>query len=133
MKNCFQDMVGDSQSSAVGRAVDVWGKQQGGPILIVCEHASNRIPAPYGNLGLPDKLRESHIAWDPGALGMAKRMADRLQAPLVAGAVSRLVYDCNRPPEAPDAVPSVSIPTINPSPTPGKLEDQLTISFIPIG
>lgn len=74
-------------------------------IVLVCEHASKTIPEAYGDLGLSAEARDSHIAWDPGALGMAQRLSELLDAPLVAGAVSRLIYDCNRPPEAPGAMP----------------------------
>ena len=38
----------------------------------------------------------------------AAELADRLDAVLVASRISRLVYDCNRPPEAPDAIPARS-------------------------
>jgi predicted N-formylglutamate amidohydrolase len=41
-------------------------------------------------------------------LAVAKRMSVQMDAPLVHGGVSRLVYDCNRPPEAPGAMPSRS-------------------------
>ena len=75
------------------------------PILLICEHASNFIPEKYNNLGLTEQQLHSHIAWDPGALGTATIMAQQLDAPLVASQVSRLVYDCNRPPESPTAIP----------------------------
>lgn len=75
-----------------------------GPFLVVCEHASNHFPAAFGTLGLPPEARSAHIAWDPGALGMARRLAELLDAPLVAAGVSRLVYDLNRPPHAPGAM-----------------------------
>jgi predicted N-formylglutamate amidohydrolase len=74
-------------------------------VLLVCEHASNRIPAFLGDMGLTTEARESHIAWDPGALGVAQHLAGLMSAPLVHGGVSRLVYDCNRPPEAAGAMP----------------------------
>ncbi|MDW3224412.1 MAG: N-formylglutamate amidohydrolase [Paracoccaceae bacterium] len=74
-------------------------------IVLVCEHASKAIPEAYGDLGLSAAARDSHIAWDPGALGVAQRLSELLDAPLVAGGVSRLIYDCNRPPEAPGAMP----------------------------
>lgn len=74
-------------------------------VVLVCEHASNRIPAFLGDMGLSAEARESHIAWDPGALVVAQAMAKRMSAPLVHGGVSRLVYDCNRPPEAAGAMP----------------------------
>jgi predicted N-formylglutamate amidohydrolase len=77
-------------------------------ILIVCEHAANRVPQDLDRMGLPAETLESHIAWDPGALGVAEAMADTLRAPLVSGGVSRLVYDCNRPPESGSAIPTRS-------------------------
>ncbi|MDK3074076.1 N-formylglutamate amidohydrolase [Sedimentitalea sp. JM2-8] len=79
-----------------------------GPVLIVCEHASRRMPDRFGVLGLtPDQLK-SHIAWDPGALPVARRLSAHFDAPLVAGGMSRLLFDCNRPPGAPDAIPTQS-------------------------
>ena len=75
-------------------------------VCIVCEHASPRIPASLGDLGLSDVDRLSHAVWDPGAEALARRLSALLDAPLVLSRVSRLVHDCNRPPEAPDACPS---------------------------
>ncbi len=79
-----------------------------GNFVLVCEHASNFMPAEFGNLGLTNGTLQSHIAWDPGALPVAQVMSARLDAPLVSQRVSRLIYDCNRPPEAESAVPEVS-------------------------
>ena len=77
-------------------------------VMMVCEHASNRIPQDMDDLGLSEAARQSHIAWDPGAACLAQAVADSLDAVLVLGGVSRLVYDCNRAPEAVDAVPERS-------------------------
>lgn len=77
-------------------------------VVLVCEHASHFIPPEFGTLGLDSAVRQSHVAWDPGALIVAEHMATLLAATLVAGQVSRLVYDCNRPPEALDAMPARS-------------------------
>ena len=78
------------------------------PVIFVCEHASNAMPAPWGNLGLtPDQTR-AHIAWDPGALGLARGLAQRLDATLIHAPVSRLIYDCNRAPDMPGAMPTRS-------------------------
>ncbi len=79
-----------------------------GPIVLVCEHASNHIPAAWGDLGLTDEQRSAHIAWDPGALGLARGLARRLDAVLVHAPVSRLVYDCNRALDMPGAMPARS-------------------------
>ena len=77
-------------------------------VIVVCEHASCFIPPDFGDLGLDAAARQSHIAWDLGALGVARALSVRLDAAMVASNVSRLVYDCNRPPSAPDAMPAQS-------------------------
>ncbi len=77
-------------------------------VVLVCEHASCFMPAEFKNLGVDEVVRKSHVAWDPGALAVAEGMAAMLDGTLVAGQVSRLIYDCNRPPEAPDAMPDRS-------------------------
>ena len=79
-----------------------------GPFLIVCEHASNHFPPAFGTLGLDAGTRKAHIAWDPGALGLARGLARALDAPLVAAGISRLIYDLNRPPQAPGAMAAKS-------------------------
>lgn len=71
-----------------------------GPFLVVCEHASNYFPPAFGTLGLTSDARQAHIAWDPGALPLARRLARALNAPLLAAGISRLVCDLNRPPDA---------------------------------
>jgi len=71
-----------------------------GPFVIVCDHASNRIPEEYKSFGFADDALQTHIAWDPGALAVARRLSARLDAPLFWPDVSRLVIDCNRAPDA---------------------------------
>ncbi len=75
------------------------------PIVLVCEHASRHIPFMLNNLGLGEKDGISHIAWDIGAEDVARRLSKLLDAPLVVQKYSRLVYDCNRPPESAGAMP----------------------------
>ncbi len=84
------------------------------PFLLVCDHASNYLPPQYGTLGLNDTDMLRHIAWDPGALPVALRMADMLDAVLVEAGMSRLVIDCNRPLDAPDLIPEISETTLIP-------------------
>jgi predicted N-formylglutamate amidohydrolase len=79
-----------------------------GRVILVCEHASRRLPKTLGTLGLTQEALESHIAWDPGALAVSRNMAKSLDATLVFQRFSRLVYDCNRPPESPAAMPEKS-------------------------
>lgn len=88
--------------------VTVINRQGGAPCLLVCDHASNRMPEGYGTLGLPAAELANHTAWDPGALAVATRMADLLDAPLVASRVSRLVIDCNRDHRAPNLIPETA-------------------------
>ena len=71
-----------------------------GPFVILCDHASNRIPDEYKSFGFADDALETHIAWDPGALAVSRRLSALLDAPLLWPDVSRLVIDCNRPIEA---------------------------------
>ena len=82
------------------------------PIVLVCEHASCHIPLVLEGLGLSDKDRTAHIAWDIGAEPTARLISDQLDAPLIVQRYSRLVYDCNRPPENPSAWPEKSESTI---------------------
>jgi len=89
-------------------AVNIINPQGQGGWLLVCEHASRRIPDALGGLGLSSAAGGSHAAWDIGALDVAYGLSDALDAPLVAGDISRLVYDCNRPITAPDCVPARS-------------------------
>jgi predicted N-formylglutamate amidohydrolase len=79
-----------------------------GPLILVCEHASNAFPAQWGDLGLSTDQRAAHIAWDPGALGLAENLAQSLDATLVEARVSRLIYDLNRPPHSKGAMPQTS-------------------------
>ncbi|MDN2580468.1 N-formylglutamate amidohydrolase [Aquibium sp. ELW1220] len=88
--------------------VRVFNRDAAGPFVLVCDHASNRIPEDYGTLGLPESELTRHIAWDPGAAPVSRRMAERLDAVLVESAISRLIVDCNRPLEAPDLMPALS-------------------------
>ncbi|TNB48078.1 N-formylglutamate amidohydrolase [Martelella lutilitoris] len=77
-------------------------------IVLVCEHAGRAIPDCLGDMGLSAELLQSHIAWDPGALAVSELLSAALDATLVHQRFSRLVYDCNRPPEAADAIPQIS-------------------------
>ncbi|WP_206338564.1 N-formylglutamate amidohydrolase [Antarcticimicrobium sediminis] len=89
-------------------SVEVVHPKGAGGVLLLCEHAARHIPARYDGLGLDAQARDSHAAWDPGARAVALQLSRALDAPLVASRVSRLVYDCNRPPEAETAMPQQS-------------------------
>lgn len=78
------------------------------PFVLACDHASNRIPAAYCNLGLSPSQRLMHIAWDPGALAVSLELSALLDAPLVHSTVCRLVLDCNRDVDRHDLIPVIS-------------------------
>jgi predicted N-formylglutamate amidohydrolase len=78
------------------------------PYVLICEHASNRLPRTLGMLGLPQSELVRHIAWDLGAEQVARRLSRLMDAPLMLQRYSRLAYDCNRPPDAADAMPEIS-------------------------
>ncbi len=88
--------------------VEVQNADVASPLVVICEHASAFIPLEFDHLGLAAFERESHVVWDPGAKALATRLAARLDATLITSKISRLVYDCNRPPDAHDAVPARS-------------------------
>lgn len=104
----FLRMETQSLKSMFGPAVHVDQMGDAPRVIVVCEHASNRVPAHLVGLGLDDETLTRHIAWDPGALPVAKSLAQKMNAVLVYGGISRLVYDCNRPPDASDAIPERS-------------------------
>lgn len=76
--------------------------------VILVDHASRRIPMSLADLGLPDSELSRHIACDIGALAVARRVAESLDATLVAQNYSRLVIDCNRDPVTESAIPAIS-------------------------
>jgi predicted N-formylglutamate amidohydrolase len=75
-----------------------------GKLLLVCDHASNRIPKSLDNLGLTQEQLATHIGWDLGAAAVARRLAGLLDAPLLLANYSRLVIDCNRWPGTPASI-----------------------------
>ncbi|TCM22397.1 putative N-formylglutamate amidohydrolase [Novosphingobium sp. PhB165] len=95
------------------RITEAWrllGTPQAGGILIVGDHASNRVPEGI-DLGIPAELMERHIAIDIGVAGVAERMVEQGGNGGIAAwlaNVSRLVCDFNRDLDAPGLLPEVS-------------------------
>lgn len=77
-------------------------------LVLVCDHASNRVPESLESLGLPAAELETHIGWDIGAAAVARHLSALLDAPLVLSGYSRLVIDCNRPTHVPTSIPTTS-------------------------
>jgi predicted N-formylglutamate amidohydrolase len=88
-----------------GRSLVVAENPEGrGPFLILCDHASNRIPEAYQSFGFAEEALRTHIAWDPGALAVARLVSAKLDAPLFWPDASRLIIDCNRAADAPSLI-----------------------------
>ena len=77
-----------------------------GPALVLCDHASNRVPDSVGggDLGLSAADMGRHIAFDVGAAGVAKALGDKLNAAVILSRFSRLVIDPNRGDDDPTLV-----------------------------
>lgn len=74
------------------------------PLLLLCDHASNRIPARLNNLGLTEVELTQHFAVDIGAGRVTELLAAQLGVAAVLGNFSRLVVDCNRHPSHPQVM-----------------------------
>jgi len=81
-------------------AVELLHPQSQRPILIICDHASRIIPTALydevGPLGVPTEVLDRHIAWDIGAAGVTRAVANALEATAVIAGYSRLIVDLNR-------------------------------------
>jgi predicted N-formylglutamate amidohydrolase len=67
-------------------------------LILTCEHAGNVVPDRYRKLfvGMVQALLPTHRGWDPGALLIAREMAERFRAPLYFEETTRLLVDLNR-------------------------------------
>lgn len=72
-------------------------------LVITCEHAGNVVPEGYEPLFVAHgHLLPTHRGWDPGALTLAREMAERFAAPLYFEETTRLLVDLNRSVGTPD-------------------------------
>ena len=74
------------------------GADRPSPILLTCDHATNRVPPDVsaGDLGIGAEDMARHIAYDIGAAGLTLALAEALDAPAILSDFSRLVIDPNR-------------------------------------
>lgn len=84
------------------------------PLLLLADHAGNRIPPELGDLGLSPLVLQRHIAFDIGAAEVTRELAVRLGATAILSHCSRLVADPNRRPDTPTCIPEVSDATVIP-------------------
>jgi len=83
------------------------GELDGGLVILV-DHASNRIPPEYADLGLPQAELQRHIAFDIGAGPLGRTLAERFRAPAILTCFSRLLIDPNRGEDDPTLVMRLS-------------------------
>lgn len=88
--------------------VSVINEQGDSDWLLVCEHATNNVPAHMNMLGLADNFFDEHIGHDIGAYEMTLALSSALNATAIVCNYSRLVIDCNRVLKAPDCIPTTS-------------------------
>ena len=84
------------------------------PLLFLCDHASNAIPADYDGLGMAAPLFETHIAYDIGAAFVTRALAGAYGAAALLGGASRLLIDLNRGADDPTLVMKLSDGSIIP-------------------
>jgi len=96
----------DETTVESNEAVEIFGENRGTAWLVTCDHASNEVPAwvSGGDLGVTADDMARHIAWDVGAAGVARYLADALDATAVLSRFSRLVIDPNRGEDDPTLV-----------------------------
>lgn len=83
------------------------GTPRFGGILVVSDHASNRVPDDI-ELGIDPALLGQHIAVDLGVAEVGALLAERPGIAAFQGNISRLVCDLNREPHAPAVIPIAS-------------------------
>lgn len=91
----------------LSEAYRLLGTPRFGGILVVSDHASNRVPDDI-DLRIDPALLSQHIAVDLGVAEVGALLAERPGIAAFQGNVSRLVCDLNREPEAPAVIPIAS-------------------------
>jgi predicted N-formylglutamate amidohydrolase len=95
--SCETQMTGPNRRMK-NESYEVIGQDRSSRWLLTCDHACNRVPdwINGGDLGICAEDMQRHIAYDVGAAGVTRALADRLNAPAVLSRFSRLVIDPNR-------------------------------------
>lgn len=91
----------------VDAAYRILGVPRAGGVLVVSDHASNRVPEDI-DLGIDPALLDQHIAVDIGVAGVAELLVEGTGCAAFLGNVSRLVCDFNRDEHQPAVIPVAS-------------------------
>src|SRR3546814_15971534 len=85
--------------------VEILNEHGRSPVVLICEHASNHIPAEYDGLGLDAETLHDNIAWDIGYAAATCTLSRQLGAVAALGPFSRLLIYLNRPVTVSTTVP----------------------------
>lgn len=98
-------------------AFSIIGENRPSRWLVTCDHATNRVPdwINGGDLGIAAADMARHIAYDVGAAGLTRALAQRLDAPAILSDFSRLVIDPNRGEDDPTLLMRIYDGTIIPA------------------
>ena len=89
-------------------AYEVLPGDAGAGLVLVADHASNRVPVDLDDLGLPESEFRRHIAFDIGVEALTRVLSVRLGVPAVMSRFSRLVIDPNRGDDDPTLIMRLS-------------------------
>jgi len=96
---------------------EIAGADRPARFLVSCDHATNTVPdfVNGGTLGLGARDMARHIAYDVGAAGVARALAQALDGPAILSNFSRLVIDPNRGEDDPTLVMKLYDGTVIPA------------------
>ena len=77
---------------------EIYGFSDPGPLILTCEHASKRIPAPLRTTETDREWLDTHWGWDIGARTVCREMIRQTRGVGVFARFSRLLADANRAP-----------------------------------
>lgn len=93
-------------------------------MILLADHAMNRVPLQYANLGLPQTAFERHIGFDIGVEFLTRQLAEILGIPAVMSGFSRLLIDPNRGEDDPTLIMKISDGAIIPANHPMNVEER---------
>ena len=93
-------------------------------LVILGDHAMNRLPPDYGDLGLPPEAFQRHIAYDIGVEDVTRGLCASLGIPAVLGCFSRLLIDPNRGEDDPTLIMKLSDGMVIPANHPLSAEER---------
>lgn len=77
---------------------EVYGFPGAGPLIVTCEHASNRVPSPLRTTATDREWLSTHWGWDIGARTVCRELIRQTKSIGVFARFSRLLTDANREP-----------------------------------